>query len=123
LALSYLAQGIGAVDGACLLAPYAGSRLTTNAIKRSGGLDAWQPSAAQLQDPEFRLWQWLKQADLKIPLFMGYGEQDRFVDGMQPMARRLPNAIHRTVMGGHDWPTWLALWTDFLETGCFAARG
>lgn len=122
LALSYLAERVGAVDGLCLLAPYAGSRLTTNAIRRSGGLDAWEPTTAQLQDPEFRLWQWLKHPDVSIPMFMGYGKQDRFADGMQPMAQRLPLASHRTVEGGHDWPTWLTLWADFLDLGWFPAR-
>jgi hypothetical protein len=43
LALSCWAGQVGAVDGLCLLAPYPGRRITTNAIERAGGLARWQP--------------------------------------------------------------------------------
>lgn len=119
LALSWLAEMDCRVDGMCLLAPYAGSRLTTNAIRRAGGVDGWQPTPEELQDPEFRLWQWLKRPDFKGPIFMGYGEQDRFADGMQLLAERLPAANHCTLPGGHDWPVWQKLWAHFLELDFF----
>ena len=122
LALSYLAEGSGRLDGMCLLAPYPGSRLTTNAIARAGGLQAWQPNPAQLQDPEFRLWQWLKRPALDLPLFLGYGTQDRFADGMQQLAAQLTVADFQTVPGGHDWTAWSALWASFLALGHFEAR-
>ncbi len=121
LALSYLAEGTGRLDGMCLLAPYPGSRLTTNAIARAGGLQAWQPSDAQSQDPEFRLWQWLKRPALNLPLFLGYGTQDRFADGMQQLAAQLKVADFHTVPGGHDWSAWSALWASFLALGHFGA--
>jgi pimeloyl-ACP methyl ester carboxylesterase len=38
LALCHNADTPGSVDGLCLIAPYPGSRLTTNAIARAGGL-------------------------------------------------------------------------------------
>ncbi len=119
LALSCLAEQTAQVNGLCLLAPYAGSRLTTNAIRRGGGINAWQASAEQLQDPEFRLWQWLKRPDIQGPVFMGYGLQDRFADGMALLAERLPTASHCTLPGGHDWLAWLPLWGRFLDLGFF----
>ncbi len=122
LALSYLAERIGPLDGMCLLAPYPGSRLTTNAITRAGGLLAWQPSAAQLLDPEFRLWQWLKRPTVEMPLFLGYGAQDRFADGMLRLAAQLPTADVHTMPGGHDWTAWTTLWASFLDSGHFGAR-
>ena len=122
LALSCLAEHAALVDGLCLIAPYAGSRLTTNAIRRAGGIDAWQASPAQWQDPEFRLWQWLKQPDIQIPVFMGYGAQDRFADGMALLAARLPSAHHCQLPGAHDWPVWQRLWAQFLDLGFFARR-
>lgn len=121
LALSYVAERTGPLDGICLLAPYPGSRLTTNAIARAGGLQAWQPSDAQLQDPEFRLWQWLKRPTVDAPLFLGYGAQDRFADGMQLLAAQLPMADFQTVPGGHDWTAWATLWASFLALGHFGA--
>ena len=121
LAMSYLAEQTGRLDGICLLAPYPGSRLTTNAIARAGGLQAWNPSDAQMQDPEFRLWHWLKRPTVDAPVFLGYGEQDRFADGMQLLAAQLPMADVRTVPGAHDWTAWTALWTRFLALGHFGA--
>lgn len=119
LALSYLAERSAPPDGLCLLAPYPGSRLTTNAIARAGGLDAWQADDAQLLDPEFRVWQWLRRPGWQGPTFMGYGEQDRFADGMRQLVDRLPQAHFQTCPGGHDWEAWLPLWKRFLDQGWF----
>jgi pimeloyl-ACP methyl ester carboxylesterase len=122
LALSYLAEQTGRVDGLCLLAPYPGSRLTTNAVQRARGVDLWQPTSEQLLDPEFRLWRWLKQPALPGPVFLGYGEQDRFADGMRLLAERLPQVCPSTLPGAHDWPVWQALWAQFLDLGFFRAQ-
>lgn len=121
LALSCLAGRTGEVHGLCLLAPYAGGRLTTNAIDRAGGLDAWQARPDQQTDPDVRLWQWLRQPLPRVPVFMGYGGQDRFADGMRLLARNLPDATHVTLPGGHDWAAWLPLWQHFLDQGHFPA--
>lgn len=122
LALSYLAEGMGAVQGLCLLAPYPGSRLTLNAVQRAGGLAAWQATAEQWCDPEFRLWHWLKQPAWPATVFMGWGAQDRFADGMGQLAARLPPATAAVqVPGAHDWQAWRALWDRFLDLGLFRA--
>lgn len=121
LALAFLAARAGRVDGLCLLAPYAGSRLVTNTIRRCGGIDAWQPGEEQLRDPDYRLWHWLKRPLVGVPMFIGYGEQDRFADGMRMLAERLPDAAHITLPGAHDWSAWLTLWARFLELRHFPA--
>lgn len=115
LALSYLAAGLGPVSGLCLLAPYPGSRITSNSIERAGGLSVWQPTPAQMQDPEFRLWNWLKDPVWPAQVFMGYGVDDRFADGMRRLASRLALAQGHTVAGGHDWAAWSPLWGRFLD--------
>jgi hypothetical protein len=122
LALSCLAEEMAPVDGVCLLAPYPGSRLTINAIRRAGGLDTWVPDATELEDPEFRMWRWLKQPVLDIPLFVGYGVQDRFADSMQTLIERLPMAQRVEVEGGHDWAAWMPLWSQFLDVGHFGVQ-
>lgn len=121
LALSHAADWPGSVDGLCLLAPYPGSRLTTNAIARAGGLDAWQPTPEQRADPEFRVWQWLKRPPAELPVFAGYGTGDRFADGMRQVAERFPPAARCAVPGGHDWAVWQRLWAHFLGLGHFSA--
>ena len=121
LALGHAADYPGAVDGLCLIAPYPGSRLTTNAIARAGGLDAWQPSRDDLTDPECRVWRWLQQPPATLPVFVGYGSDDRFAAGMAQIAGRFPATARQTRPGGHDWPVWQTLWADFLDRGHFAA--
>src|SRR5574343_1175573 len=114
LTLCHNADQPGSVDGLCLLAPYPGSRLTTNAIARAGGLDAWQATAEQRDDPEFRIWHWLKEPPAALPAFVGYGTEDRFADGMALIASRFPPAACRACPGDHDWPVWRTPWADFL---------
>lgn len=113
LALAYAADGLGPVDGLCLLAPYPGSRITQAAIAAGGGPGVWAPTAEQLADPEFRVWAWLPRRPASLPVFCGYGAADRFADGMAGLAATLavPAAVRP---GGHDWPAWTALWRDFL---------
>ena len=119
LTLSCLAEQSAEVDGVCLLAPYPGSRLTTNAIQRAGGLSAWTPSDADLKDPEFRMWQWLRKPTFAGEMCLGYGREDRFADGMQQLAQQLPSAEFAEVEGGHDWAAWMPLWERFLDAGHF----
>ncbi|PKO37936.1 MAG: hypothetical protein CVU33_10725 [Betaproteobacteria bacterium HGW-Betaproteobacteria-6] len=121
LALCLNADHPGLVDGLCLIAPYPGNRLTTNAIKRGGGLDRWQPTAIDLSDPEFRAWQWLKAPPAGFPVFVGYGSEDRFAEGMQAIAERFPAGARCALPGDHDWPVWRDLWEHFLNLGHFSA--
>ncbi|GAA6143098.1 hypothetical protein [Hydrogenophaga sp. 5NK40-0174] len=104
------------VDGLCLIAPYPGSRITLNRIEASGGVDAWEPTPAQGQDPEFQVWQWLKAPPARLPVFVGYGTDDRFALGMGKVASRLSHGHCSLVPGGHDWGAWLALWQTFLDS-------
>lgn len=120
LALSLNADHPGAIDGLCLIAPYPGSRLTTNAIARAGGLDAWQPTDEELGDPECRVYRWLKAPPGDLPVFVGHGSEDRFAAGMQAIAERFPVAARRVVAGEHDWPAWRHLWEHFLDRGHFS---
>lgn len=116
LALAYAADGLGPVDGLCLLAPYPGSRITQAAIAAGGGPRGWQPSPEQLADPEFRVWAWLSRRPPDLPVFCGYGAADRFADGMATLAATL-GVTPAVRTGAHDWSAWTALWQDFLAGG------
>lgn len=120
LALGLHVDHPGLIDGLCLIAPYPGTRLTLQAIDEAGWV-AWVPDEAQLADPEFRIWHWLRSSPADFPVFAGYGEDDRFAAGMARMTSRFPAASRRIVAGGHDWPTWVRLWEDFLALGHFSA--
>ena len=116
LALCHNADTPGAVDGLCLIAPYPGSRLTTNAIARAGGLTKWQPTSEEMTDPEFRAWHWLQNPPTGFPVFVGYGTEDRFAEGMQQIAECFPPASRCALPGDHDWPVWQLLWEHFLDS-------
>ena len=116
LALCQAADWPDSVDGLCLIAPYPGSRLTTQAIEKAGGLQAWQATPAQLTDPEFRAWRWLQRPPAGFPAFAGYGTEDRFAQGMRQIAECLPPDARCAVPGEHDWPAWRAIWRQFLAS-------
>ena len=109
------------VDGLCLLAPYPGSRLTTNAIARAGGMQQWQATQEEFSDPEFRAWQWLQNPAPDFPVFVGYGSEDRFASGMKQIAECFPPAARHATPGGHEWPVWQILWEHFLDSGYLSA--
>lgn len=121
LALCHHADTPGAVDGLCLLAPYPGSRLTTNAIARAGGLAQWQASPEEMGDPEFRAWRWLQKPPPEFPVYVGYGSEDRFAGGMKQIAECFPVAARHAIAGGHEWPVWQLLWAHFLDSGYLSA--
>jgi pimeloyl-ACP methyl ester carboxylesterase len=121
VSLQYARRYPTLVRGLCLLAPYPGSRITTQAIRAAGGPGSWRLSEAQARDAEFLLWQWMIAGHGELPLYLGYGENDRFADGQSLMAEAMPAAIRHIIAGDHDWPTWQSLWQDFVARRPFAA--
>lgn len=114
LALLQAQRDPAGLQGLCLFAPYPGSRLTTNAIERAGGLAAWTPDDAQREDVEFQLWLNLREGRPSMPTFMGFGRDDRFAGTMRPLARCLSGSTVHEVPGGHDWTAWFPLWQTCL---------
>lgn len=109
----------GLVDGLCLLSPYPGERPAWQQIARAGGLDAWVPAPGD--DPALEVWAWWQRPPPHAAVWLGYGLQDRFADGVTRMADRLPaHAVHR-IEGGHDWVCWRRLWHRFLDGGALVA--
>jgi pimeloyl-ACP methyl ester carboxylesterase len=114
--LDYAASAAGPWDGLCLLAPYLGNRLLIGEIARGGSLAAWQPGPLAESDEERRIWRFVQARGAgQPPLYLGYGRQDRFAQGLDLMAQALPPAAVQVIEGGHDWPTWSALWEGFLD--------
>lgn len=114
LALVHAQRQPSGLRGLCLLAPYAGSRLTHNTIARAGGLAAWRATPAQRADPEFALWHGLRAGRPQLPCFIGWGRGDRFAASMAALAGQLPQAQRHEVAGGHDWTAWRPLWRAAL---------
>jgi pimeloyl-ACP methyl ester carboxylesterase len=115
-ALDYAASFPDELDGLCLLAPYLGNRILTGEIAQAPGLAAWQPGELAETDEERRIWRYIKNRRAASPLYLGFGEADRFAAAHALLAATLPADCVDTIAGGHDWPTWLKLWENFLES-------
>lgn len=112
------------VDGLILLAPYLGNRGLLQEIETAGGLAAWHARAARSTGEE-RVWHWI--ADLPayrdaLPVYLGFGDADRFVASHRLLAGQLPASHVISHAGGHDWPVWHSLWAGFLDHRELTAR-
>jgi pimeloyl-ACP methyl ester carboxylesterase len=115
-AAAYQPLAGGMIDGLCLLSPYPGNRLLLADIRRAGALANWRAPCAE-GDDECRVWRWLQAhgKDGELPIYCGYGRQDRFADGQQMLAEALPPQQVDVIDGMHDWPAWRKLWNNFLD--------
>lgn len=127
--LLYAQTHPGELAGLVTLAPYLGERALGTDIANAGGLVKWNgplvdASAANPRTPsETQLWQWLRgyagytqTAGARPPLYLGYGEDDRFVFSHRLLAAALTPERVFTTEGGHDWPQWTRLWQRMLPT-------
>jgi len=117
IGLDYAASYPDELDGLCLLAPYLGNRILTAEIAQAPGLAAWQPGALAETDEERRIWRYIKtrRADAR-PLYLGFGEGDRFSAAHKMLADTLPLDAVNVIAGGHEWATWSKLWENFLDS-------
>jgi pimeloyl-ACP methyl ester carboxylesterase len=119
-ALDYAATRPEGCDGLCLIAPYLGNRQLIAEIAAAPSLGAWDAGPLAESDEERRIWRFVRGlsdergTDPK-PVYLGYGSEDRFARGHALMSGALaPNRV-QVARGGHDWPTWTALWERFLS--------
>jgi pimeloyl-ACP methyl ester carboxylesterase len=120
VAMGYALRNPGLVEGVVTLAPYLGRRPLVQAVADAGGAGAWRRTAQPRDehDIDHDLWMWLSQRPPDAPaLYLGYGVADRFAQGHALMAQTLPSSHVQTAPGGHDWPPWRALWSQWLDRG------
>jgi pimeloyl-ACP methyl ester carboxylesterase len=115
VALDYASCHEGELAGLCLLAPYLGNRMLINEIAATSGLAGWDPGELAESDAERRIWRYIKTRIDSAPLFLGYGQDDRFSAAHGLLAAALPSAWVDVIAGGHEWGTWLRLWENFLD--------
>lgn len=131
-ALLYDARYPGEIAGVVTLAPYLGSDEVVNEVARAGGLRGWTPptlapfaGAPPAEVADQHLWRWLKHNTLagtpgsphgpRLPLFLSFGDSDRFVEAHRLVAEVLPAGQVAVASGGHDWPAWQAGWNRLLD--------
>jgi hypothetical protein len=116
-ALDYAACYCGELAGLCLLAPYLGNRTLTAEIAGGAGLAEWQPGELAESDEERRIWRYIKtSAADSVPMYLGFGLEDRFAAAHGLLAAALPANKVRAIAGGHEWGTWTTLWENFLDS-------
>lgn len=111
-----------AASGILAIAPYLGEPSLGREIENAGGLREWTAGA---DERDFRgLWSSLRgyagNDPRRPPLWLAYGASDRYAYGHRLLASALPADRVFVVDGGHDWPTWERLFSDFLRRGGFS---
>jgi len=115
LALDYVSNHPGELEGVCLLAPWLGNRQLIAAMADASRPIIGAEGDAGDGDVERRLWHFVRSPRGALPeLYLGFGHDDRFADAHRLMAHHLTADSVDVVPGGHDWRTWSALWENFL---------
>jgi pimeloyl-ACP methyl ester carboxylesterase len=117
-ALLYASAHAALLEGLILLAPFLGTQGTIAGMAAVGGLAAWSAGPATTA-PEAQMLRWLQHRPRHPPVYLGYGEADRFAPGHRMLAAALPASHVVTDDGGHDWETWTTLWRQLLDAGLF----
>lgn len=112
-------QHASMINGLFVMAPFLGRRDLPAAIAQRGGLSTWDGHMPQADGHDLALWQWLRgysdSPSERPPLYIGYGESDRFSFSHRLLAAVLPAERVFVVPGGHEWAPWLRLWQRFLS--------
>jgi hypothetical protein len=87
-------------------------------IATAGGVKQWEPGPYKAEEDWQRmLWHWMKTTIADNPdkiVYLGYGIDDINKNGLQLLAPLLsPDRVY-AIEGGHDYPTFKALWKIFL---------
>jgi pimeloyl-ACP methyl ester carboxylesterase len=115
IAVAYAERYSREIDGLCLLAPYLGNHIVISEIERANGVSDWSPGTLADDDDERRVWRFIKEHGARgMPVHLGFGDTDRFAGSHRLMATAVSPESIDVVPGGHDWPTWLHLWENFL---------
>ena len=117
--LLYVREHPEDIDGVYLISPFLGDHEIISEIDRQGGLGHWKPGDYSAdEDWQRMLWHWIKTevAGQNTPLlYLGYGNDDMYVNAQRLLATVLPESHIFRLDGGHDYETFKALWLNFLE--------
>jgi predicted esterase len=118
--LLYLREHPQDVQGLCLVAPFLGDDPIIEEIRAAGGVRSWSPGAYDPdEDYQRMLWHWIKEnvrGDAPVPIYLGCGTEDGHAAANALLAELLPEDHVVQIPGGHDYPTFKALWDRFLES-------
>lgn len=96
-----------------LFAPFLGELDFIEQVRQEG-------LAARRRDDEFErellaTWHYLGSSRARPQIEVLYGAHDKFAPAYALLRSKNPQLSLRTLDGGHDWETWLALWRSWLK--------
>lgn len=122
-ALLYERSHPGVATAILLLAPYLGPPELIASVRSGDEVFKWHEMVAASEPTAAELWAWITAAPKGMTylhkLHLGYGADDRYVAGHELLASLLPRARVFSIVGGHDWQTWRALWDEAIARGTF----
>jgi pimeloyl-ACP methyl ester carboxylesterase len=117
-ALLYASQYPKDVRAVVAIAPFLGTQTIVQEISGAGGLAQWSSSVGP-SDEIRAVWKWLdthcRMRRAAPDIFLGFGDTDVFAAAHRLLASRLPPAHVLIAPGGHRWPVWYLLWSEFLR--------
>lgn len=123
----YLREQPQDIDGICLVAPYLGDDDIIEEIQAAGGVRSWSPGTYDpVEDWQRMMWHWIKDnvaGEDPVPIYLGYGTEDDHAPANALLAELLPEEQVVRIEGGHDYPTFKALWDRFLASEIYFPKG
>lgn len=107
------------IAGVLLCSPFLGYDVPQE-INSQGGIAAWSPPSGKEKGWQYRLWNWVKgyqnNPAAHPPIILGYAEQDS-ITGQGPtlLATALSEENVFSLPGGHDYPTFQAIWRQHMD--------
>lgn len=119
-ALIHDAEYPGQVDELILLSPFLGEEEALREIEATGDLKNWRPGPLAEGDFTRKLWLQLREnkpaRDAPTKVLLGCGTEDQLARSNRLFAKEfLKPGEQRWIPGGHDWPTWRALFECLSE--------
>lgn len=119
-ALGYAVRHGDEIDGVVALAPFLARDRLMKELTDAGSAKAWRqvPHEREAEDLDREIWEWATSSPPPaLPVYLGYGDKDRFIKTSSLFAETLPTGRSVEVPGGHDWKTWRTLWNGWLDRG------
>ncbi|MBI5055450.1 MAG: alpha/beta fold hydrolase [Nitrospirae bacterium] len=116
-ALLYASKYPDDISGVIAFSPFLGDEEIIGKIKNADGVQNWNPGRITEDDWQDFLWLWIKnyETEKSLPVYLGYGDHDRFAPVNNIFATALPRDHVVVINGAHDWQTWETLWGIFIE--------
>jgi hypothetical protein len=126
--LLYVDVHPGEIAGLFMMAPYLGDRSILDEVEAAGGVARYEPAEPVLRsDLQHRVWHALEASlpggSHPIPLYLGYGDGDRFLRSDRMLAAVLPAGQVFTTPGHHGWITWKRIWKKFVASDALPHGG